>query len=115
MHSKVFEAAHSLYRCLYIIPFISVSVGKSGMQDMGDSILSRPIGAIGKLEWVSLVGDGGAHDILDKPLKNLRNLRHKCHWSRASELYKARIKGVQFIWPEKSLHLPQLCVFLQKH
>lgn len=42
VHSKVFEAAHSL-NCLYIIPFIAVSVGKSGMQDMGDSILSRPV------------------------------------------------------------------------
>lgn len=90
VHSKVFEAAHSLYWCLHIIPFIAVSVGKSGMQDIGDSILSRPIGAIGKLKWVNVVRDEEAHGIFDKPLKKLHNLRQKCHWSRASELYEPR-------------------------
>jgi len=36
--SKVFEAAHSLYWCLHIIPFIAVRVGKSSKQDMEESI-----------------------------------------------------------------------------
>lgn len=52
----------------HIIPFVVVSVVDSGVQEVADSILSRPIRAIGEPEWVNAVRDRGTDGVLEKPL-----------------------------------------------